>query len=1007
MPRVTQDFDFQIHEDSSSIASTMPMDEHGPQNDEPESAESSFVDDNVDDVRGHEEHEEHEEQEEQEVHEVQEVQEVQEEQEEQEEHEEHEEHEEQEKHEEHEEHEENGEDGRESNIGIMESVEKDNAEVSSLSIVDDDRDDAEGEKPQEIDDSLVSHEEDEDATPAATQLGDNESVSDAASRRDSAVTDRRTSGRTEALIHAAARAVVAQIEEHRRSAGEEEDHDADNSIVSHTTDDTHGVDGTELSYTTQSEASPRESDVYTQSEASPRPSDIYTLSESSRRQSSVHANPELGRRRDSLDSHSTLANKNEEGPRVSEGHRLPAPSDDAGGDSSSHHEADDDDVFSDRSPRSSLGSVSSDPDRKHRSLDDTLTQATRSPRLSEISQYEKADFVPTIRGTPRIPFRTPSDVRAMQMASPPASVYGSPRSSKRPPLPTISRLGSPSVSAQYSPKRKSTPPRFKSRKEPAPLVLLHATLLPSRWPWANVLEVAETDNLSDPAKTLRDNWRQLQDRIGDTVLERGVLIPHPQNDFEILEERLLDAMDLPLRRRARILECGHYLGPSNEKTLSEDMDSDDEDLDDTLRDTDRKTHWCTTCRHEIKYDSLGPGKVFRVKVYASNGLMKAGAWEACWKEMERVDVEIEPIVEPSLAQELGHLAAEQQKQEEEAERMVAQQLSGHRGSSPPVEQHMEDDGMANQVEPDTGEVRYVEDHDHSMTNHQGSPQILSSPSSPHIHIESPRVDTERRTRDEEHLRGIYGHTSPTPHSRTRQSARASSMSRHPDSYIPPPSPPSPSEEAYARRRTRRRPYQTASLPELLLEALKVVMQDRKNVVIAFLTFLAMLLAVRGGGPREEPHNHFPVASMQKEIPTVVTTVVKPVETVETVETAETVEMVESAVSSMTTSVATSAEASQPCESSKGEAPKVHSEIVEKETEIETETVTSREIVRVFETVTETLKVTATATIISQQQDIEEKLMVKAMDMDQDAALPAEEPVMIVADEPSDVNRDEL
>ncbi|CRK33147.1 hypothetical protein BN1708_019201, partial [Verticillium longisporum] len=129
-------------------------------------------------------------------------------------------------------------------------------------------------------------------------------------------------------------------------------------------------------------------------------------------------------------------------------------------------------------------------------------------------------------------------------------------------MPTISRLGSPSMSAQYSPKGRTTPSRLKPRKTTPPLVLLHATLLPLRWPWADVLEAAPSDVLSPEAKTLRDYWRRLHDRLDDTVCDRGVLLPHPQNDFEVLEERLLDALDLPLRRRARILECGHYLGPS-------------------------------------------------------------------------------------------------------------------------------------------------------------------------------------------------------------------------------------------------------------------------------------------------------------------------------------------------------------------------------------------------------------------------------------------------------------
>lgn len=343
----------------------------------------------------------------------------------------------------------------------------------------------------------------------------------------------------------------------------------------------------------------------------------------------------------------------DEGPGATPGQ------DDAGGDSSSHNGADD--VFSDRSPRSSIGSAPSEAERKQ-TISETLTQASPSPRISNISQYEREEaFVPAARSTPRPPFRSPSSVKAMQMASPPPSVYGGSGPSSRRNY-HANRLGSPMSSAQFSPRGRSTPSRLKAQKE-APLVLLHVTLLPLAWPWGDVLEAAE--DLSEGARGLRDAWRQLQSRMGDTVLERGVLLPHPQNDYEVLEERVLESLELPLKRRARILECGHYLGPSNVMAV-EDSDSEADDCEGwPPKEGKEARHWCGTCRHEIKYEALGERRVYRVKVYASNGLMKAGAWSACWKEMERVDVEIEPWVEGSLQEELTRLAAEQDSREEE------------------------------------------------------------------------------------------------------------------------------------------------------------------------------------------------------------------------------------------------------------------------------------------------------------------------------------------------------
>ncbi|KKY34876.1 putative pathway-specific nitrogen regulator [Diaporthe ampelina] len=166
---------------------------------------------------------------------------------------------------------------------------------------------------------------------------------------------------------------------------------------------------------------------------------------------------------------------------------------------------------------------------------------------------------------------------------------------------------------------------------------------------------------NEGVKNLRIAWRQLQDRVGDTEMERGILLPHPQNDYEVLEERLLEALELPLRRRARILECGHYLGPSNEMTPISDIDDDSEDTSDAedaeASGKKEKKHWCKTCRGDIKYEELGSERVFRIKVYASNGLMSPGAWEACWKEMERVDIEVEPITGSPVQQELAKLGA--------------------------------------------------------------------------------------------------------------------------------------------------------------------------------------------------------------------------------------------------------------------------------------------------------------------------------------------------------------
>ncbi|KAF7563325.1 hypothetical protein G7046_g786 [Stylonectria norvegica] len=826
-----------------------------------------------------------------------------------------------------------------------------------------------GEDPNELHNDHISttyDNEDQDekhhTTDIATEASD--------SRRESAISssstdsERRTSGRTEALIHAAARDIVAQI-------GQGKDRD---SLQSDTGSEGH-------SYISNSEP------------ASARPSDAHL----------------------SVADESHLSNEDDENAAIDEADNH-----------SSHHE-NEDDVFSDNSPRSSMGSVSEGDPRKP---EDLLSQM-RSPRVSDMSQYDRdyenveQDFVPTVRGTPRPAFRSPSSVKAMQMSSPPPSVLGSPRASRRG-LPTISRLGSPSVSAQYSPKK--TPPRFK-RNTP-PLVLLHVTLLPLRWGWGDVLDHAKKGDLSQDCKVLRDAWRMLQDRMGDTTVERGILLPHPQNDYEVLEERLLEALELPMRRRARILECGHYLGPSNEMTLAENSDSEEDDYDDedrrsTRQSMERKLHWCKTCGSDIRYDSLGPGKIFRVKIYASNGLIKAGAWEACWKEMERVDVELEPIVEPAVEDELGHIEAEQlrvfeewedkKKELEEKERAytelkreedrvlaekrreqdqefadrrreieeetraiederralelrMAQEDEEFGDTDDEFEEHLENheelheelqrgfqdehvddhDGSRLESRPANHYRAYVEDDyddenaDHAKGDTENPRSVLeqdlaedresSQDQSPkygkhpdedldasyldrdvletHAEPSSTQPESqkdlspgyeERQRRDEERLREIYGHRPSTeehqqpeqhyePQTHQEQQDRSAysephdSMSSQPQASDYPQSytPQSPSVGAFERREGRRQAYKSASLPELLLESVKVLMQDKKNIMIGLLSILILMLALRSSQPEHDPRT-FQTLVQSHEVPTVTVTQAPAAETVESVD----------------------------------------------------------------------------------------------------------------------------
>ncbi|KAK3990456.1 hypothetical protein QBC44DRAFT_64074 [Cladorrhinum sp. PSN332] len=616
----------------------------------------------------------------------------------------------------------------------------------------------------------------------------------------------------------------------------------------------------------------------------------------------------------------------------------------------------DDDVFSDNGNRSnsSLGSVDGPREgdtqtsrgKGDRSRRYSFESSHNSDRIlsgvsgiSRFTQYDK-EFVPTYRET-RKPFRTPSEIKAMQMSSPTTSTFNgaSPRLAKRQaanstsPFPTVSRVGSPN--AQYSPKGRSTPTRLKQKE--APLVLLHVTLLPLRWVWGNVLNGLDAVNgkaldenglpyiASEQLKTLRDSWRELQNRINDNILERGILLPHPQNDFEVLEERLLEALELPVKRRARILECGHYLGPSSITSDLED-DIDDDSSSTSSLNEDYKKHWCADCKSEIRFEHLGSKKVFRVKVFASNGLMKAGAWDACWNQMERVDIEVEPIVDSTLHSELEKLGAieleyeEQRQQEATMEAEPEAVPTSKRAFTPDLDPYMDrsksrqsrtspipgfgpfegPNGIGSRpgtARPATARPASILDARRPMSSHRPQsafpehvnsagvlhpPEILS-PSRPRaqsrLHVELIDESEERRLRDEERMREIYGETPPTESTnRDLHAAELDSQalaiiaSSRSESGTRPTTAHSPAPEMYEQedkqRERRRFSTENPSFVDLLTEAFRVALtnshhtandllatikrfcNDPKNVAIVVLTLLIVVIGLGGRGKQD-------------------------------------------------------------------------------------------------------------------------------------------------------------
>ena len=409
----------------------------------------------------------------------------------------------------------------------------------------------------------------------------------------------------------------------------------------------------------------------------------------------------------------------------------------------------------------------------------------------------------------RPPFRTPSSVRAMQMSSPPPSVFsGSPTSRKRV---NSSRLSTPNR-LQSSLTKHRTPTKFKAKEE-HPLVLLHVTVLPLHWQHAQIMDTAPPDVLSKDLLAVRESWKLLQEKLGDTVFERGVLLPHPQDSYETLEERLCAALELPMRPRAKILACGHYVGPSTSFSDSELSSSDSSDSEDLDSEVSTKSLWCDICCRDVrfgKFDSM-PGrqkKSFKVKIFASNGLMGAGAWAACWREMERVDVEITPWVEAPAAKEINELT---------------------------------ETVMAHHQTPDEGHFEEV--HHNIMEEPVPSVKIEAPEEESHADF----ADIARSERDAMRLREIYGEQ-PSP---------------APEQVPHPQHDPHPQHERPSSRRPTARHQQDESFVTLLVAAAKVLVQDKKNVMIFLLSLVVLLLAVRPGGA--PPGNSFQMQelAMQK------------------------------------------------------------------------------------------------------------------------------------------------
>ncbi|KAK0354047.1 hypothetical protein LTR91_018436 [Friedmanniomyces endolithicus] len=308
-------------------------------------------------------------------------------------------------------------------------------------------------------------------------------------------------------------------------------------------------------------------------------------------------------------------------------------------------------------------------EEEHEQNDEALTHPRTSISSVPDSTWqdqepEEKPFVPPLI---RPSFMRPESVRRMQMSSPPP-YRTTPRQSSvlrhggsgRSRMGTSRSRGSPRSRRQASERSESYGGVLSAE---FPLVLLHVTLLPVVLPWSGE---AVQELLPE---SVRAGLQLLRSKVTETMLVRGLLIPHPGAEYEVLEERLLEGLEL---REERVTRCGHFHGDGGRESMaSSEGDGSDSGLGSSVEGLVPDEDVCLTCSSPVKTSRSGvwSGKQkWSIRVYAANGLMRAPAWAAAWNEMESVDVEILPWIAEETRQLLDERAEQEALVEAQRER---------------------------------------------------------------------------------------------------------------------------------------------------------------------------------------------------------------------------------------------------------------------------------------------------------------------------------------------------
>ncbi|KAK8182662.1 hypothetical protein BC567DRAFT_64748 [Phyllosticta citribraziliensis] len=238
-------------------------------------------------------------------------------------------------------------------------------------------------------------------------------------------------------------------------------------------------------------------------------------------------------------------------------------------------------------------------------------------------------------------------------------------------------------------KKPSSTHHSSDARDTRPLILLHATVLPVTPP-----APLSTMAAANIPWHVRQNWRLLEQKLSDPVLmSRGLLLPHPRDEYDLLEERLLEALEL---KTPRVWRCGHFYGSeeadagkkradsaigtdeerpeglqeraADSSPGSNALDSSGSDNGDDADDA-ADAPVCSVCREPLHVPpslDRGAPNGWDIRIFAANGLMRSSAWSAAWSEMERVDVAVTPLL--TSAQRLA-LAAQVEREARQTEQL--------------------------------------------------------------------------------------------------------------------------------------------------------------------------------------------------------------------------------------------------------------------------------------------------------------------------------------------------